>query len=153
MRKEAMFFEPGQGKFLTARGSQMFFKAVGATTSGTFSLMERTLPPGGRKPPPHIHRSIEEAYYVLDGHVEFTVGERTHVGGPRSFVLVPRGVSHTFGNGGEIIARLLVLHAPPLDAYFEELQRLWSGENAPTPEEELTLMRRHGMEPAPIPEK
>jgi mannose-6-phosphate isomerase-like protein (cupin superfamily) len=147
MAKEAIVFEPGAGKFMTARGSEMFFKAVGDTTSGTFSLMERTLPPGGRKPPAHIHAGCEEAYYVLDGKVEFAVGSHTYVGFSRAFVLVPRGVPHTFGNAGDVLARLLVLHAPPLDAYFEELQALWSGPS-PTREEELALMRRHGMEPA-----
>jgi mannose-6-phosphate isomerase-like protein (cupin superfamily) len=149
---EAVVFEPGEGKFLTARGSDMFFKAVAATTSGTFSLMERTLPPGGRKPPPHLHAHCEEVYYVLDGCVEFSVGHRNYFGAPRSFVLVPRGVPHTFGNGGDGPARLLVLHAPPLDAYFEELQALWSGAIAPTREEELALMRHHGMEPAALPQ-
>lgn len=153
MEKEAIVFGAGQGKFLTARGSEMLFKAVGATSSGTFSLMERTLLPGGRKPPAHSHENCEEAYYVLDGSVEFAVGSRSYTGGPRSFVLVPRGVAHTFGNGGEVLARLLVLHAPPLDAYFEELQALWSGGLSPTREEELALMRRHGMEPAALPEK
>ena len=153
MEKEAIVFEPGEGKFLTARGSEMFFKAIGATTSGTFSLMERTLPPGGSKPPAHIHAGCEEAYYVLDGSVDFAIGGRNYIGKPRSFVLVPRGVPHTFGNGGTVPARLLVLHAPPLDAYFEELQALWSEKGAPTPEEELALMRRHGMEPASVSQK
>lgn len=153
MEKEAIVFEPGLGKFLTARGSEMFFKAIGATTSGTFSLMERTLPPGARKPPAHSHENCEEAYYVLDGSVEFAVGNRTYTGGPRSFVLVPRGVVHTFGNGGAALARLLVLHAPALDGYFEELQALWSGGSTPSHEDELALMRRHGMEPANLPEK
>ena len=153
MQDEAIIYEPGQGKALTARGSDMFFKAVAATTHGTFSLMERTLPPGGRKPPAHVHAGCEEAYYVLDGSVEFSVGARTYVGGPRWFALVPRGVPHTFGNRGTILARLLVLHAPPLDAYFEELQTLWSGDSPPTRDEELALMRRHGMEPATLPGK
>jgi len=101
----------------------------------------------------HIHTHIEEAYYVLDGKVEFAIGERAYVGGPRSFVLVPRGVAHTFGNGGEVLARLLVLHAPPLDAYFEELHVLWSRGVPPTRDEELALMRRHGMEPTALLEK
>jgi mannose-6-phosphate isomerase-like protein (cupin superfamily) len=153
MEKEAIVFEPGQGKFLTARGSEMFFKAIGATTSETFSLMERTLPPGARKPPAHRHENCEEAYYVLDGKVEFSVGSRSYTGGPRSFVLVPRGVPHTFGNGGAALARLLVLHAPPLDRYFEELQTLWSAGATPTREEETALMRRHGMEPVNVLEK
>jgi len=38
----------------------------------------------------------------------------------------------------------------PLDAYFEELQELWSHASAPTCEEELALMQRHGMEPAKV---
>jgi hypothetical protein len=32
----------------TARGSVMFFKALAEQDGGDFSLMERTLPPGGR---------------------------------------------------------------------------------------------------------
>jgi quercetin dioxygenase-like cupin family protein len=133
---------------LTARGSAMFFKATRASTNGAFSLMERTLPPGGRKPPPHIHTNCEEAFYVLDGEVEFSLGEITAVGRPDTFVLVPGGVAHTFGNAGTAQARLLVIHAPAMDAYFEELQALWSGADPPSREEELALMHRHGMEPA-----
>jgi hypothetical protein len=46
---------PGEGKILTARGSVMAFKAVAEQTDGDFSLMERTLPAGGRRPPAHRH--------------------------------------------------------------------------------------------------
>jgi hypothetical protein len=35
-----------------------------------------------------------------------------------------------------------------MDAYFEELQALWSGDIPPTYDAEMELMRRHGMEPA-----
>jgi hypothetical protein len=35
-----------------------------------------------------------------------------------------------------------------MDAYFEELQALWSGDIPPTQDAEMELMRRHGMEPA-----
>jgi mannose-6-phosphate isomerase-like protein (cupin superfamily) len=147
MENEAIVFEAGQGKVLTARGSTMIFKAIKATTNGAFSLMERTLPPGGRKPPPHIHTNCEEAFYVLEGEVEFSLGTATLAGRPETFVLVPGGVAHTFGNTGTAPARLLVIHVPAMDAYFEELQALWSGEVAPTREQEVVLMRRHGMEP------
>ena len=147
MRDHAIVLEAGQGTVLNAPGSAMFFKATRASTDGAFSLMERTLPPGGRKPPPHIHTNCEEAFYVLDGEVEFSLGETTAVGRPDTFVLVPGGVPHTFGNAGRTQARLLVLHAPAMDAYFEELQALWSGADPPSREEEIELMRRHGMEP------
>jgi hypothetical protein len=52
----------GSGHMLTARGSVMAFKAVAAQTGGDFSLMERTLPPGGRKPPAHRHVNCSEAF-------------------------------------------------------------------------------------------
>jgi hypothetical protein len=61
---------------------------------------------------------------------------------------VPRGAAHTFGNDGDEPARLLVLHAPAADAYFVELEALWSRETPPTPDEERALMARHGMDPA-----
>jgi oxalate decarboxylase/phosphoglucose isomerase-like protein (cupin superfamily) len=69
-------------------------------------------------------------------------------GGPGDFLLVPRGAAHTFGNQGESPARLLVLHAPAMDAYFEELHLLWSGAAPPSTEAERELMSRYGMEPA-----
>ncbi|HEX2932632.1 MAG TPA: cupin domain-containing protein [Candidatus Binatia bacterium] len=147
MRDKATVLEAGEGKLFSARGSVMFFKATRASTNGAFSLMERTLPPGGRKPPAHIHTNCEEAFYVLDGEVEFTLGNETIIGWRDTFVLVPGGVAHTFGNTGALQARLLVIHAPAMDAYFEELQTLWSKDVPPRQEEELALMRRHGMEP------
>jgi uncharacterized cupin superfamily protein len=148
MRDTATVFEAGEGTLFSARGSAMFFKATQASTAGAFSLMERTLPPGGRKPPAHVHTNCEEAFYVLDGEVVFSVGDTNTVGRRDTFVLVPGGVAHTFGNAGTTPARLLVIHSPAMDAYFEELQALWSGDIPPTYDAEMELMRRHGMEPA-----
>jgi len=147
MRDNAIVFAAGEGKLLSARGSAMFFKATRASTNGAFSFMERTLPPGGRKPPPHIHTDCEEAFYVLDGEIEFSLGAETVVGRPGSFVHVPGGVSHTFGNATTAASRLLIIHAPAMDSYFEELQELWSRQVPPSPDDERALMKRHGMEP------
>ncbi len=131
----------------TARGSVMFFKALAEQDDGDLSLMERTLLPGGRRPPPHRHTNCSEAYYVLDGLVSVIVeGEELTVG-PEGFVLVPRGTAHTFGNAGDVEARLLVIHAPAMDAYFAGLHALWNRDEPPTPDEERALMARFGMEP------
>jgi len=126
----------------------MWFKATASDTRGRFSLMERTLPPGGRMPPPHRHAGNEEAYFVLHGIVEFRVADEVIEGTTGTFVLVPAGEAHTFGNTSDQPARLLVLHAPALDRYFEDLERLWDSPRQPDPAMELDLMRRHGMEPA-----
>jgi mannose-6-phosphate isomerase-like protein (cupin superfamily) len=130
----------------TARGSVMFFKAVAEQDGGDFSLMERTLLPGGRRPPPHRHTNCSEAYFGLDGLVSVIVEDRELTVGPEGFVLVPRGTAHTFGNGGTEPARLLVIHAPAMDAYFAGLHELWNRGEPPTPDEERALMRQFGME-------
>jgi mannose-6-phosphate isomerase-like protein (cupin superfamily) len=137
---------PGEGqRRYTARGSVMFFKALAEQDDGDLSLMERTLPPGGRRPPPHRHTNCSEAYFVLDGVVSVVVeGEELAVG-PEGFVLVPRGTAHTFGNAGDDEARLLVIHAPAMDAYFAGLHELWNRPEPPTPDEERALMARFGM--------
>ena len=143
----------GKGKIVTARGSVMAFKAVAAQTGGDFSLMERTVPPPragkpSRRPLPHRHVNCSEAFWVLDGTITFVFDGVESRGGPDDFLLVPRGAAHTFGNDGDAPARLLVLHAPAMDAYFTELEALWSGPEPPAPEEERALMARFGMEPA-----
>jgi len=119
----------GQGRLLTARGNVMAFKAVAAQTGGDFSLMERTVPPGART-------------------ITFWLDAAELAGGPGDFLLVPRGAGHTFGNRSTEPARLLVLHAPAMDAYFAELDALWAGPEPPSREAERELMSRYGMEPA-----
>ena len=144
--KQGIFFEPGEGIALTARGSSMLFKAVAGTTGGTFSLMERELPASNRRPPAHRHQG-PEGFYVLAGSIEFAVAGERRIGGPGFWALVPGGIAHTFGNAGTSPARLLIIHAPAADAYFAELQALWAKAKPPTPEAERALMRRHGLEP------
>jgi glyoxylate utilization-related uncharacterized protein len=118
----------GQGHLLTARGNVMAFKAVADQTGGDFSLMERTVPPGARTPPPHRHVTCSEAFFVLEGTITFRLDDAELTGGAGDF--------------------LLVLHAPAMDAYFEELHQLWSSGEAPSREAERELMSRYGMEPA-----
>jgi mannose-6-phosphate isomerase-like protein (cupin superfamily) len=140
---------PGEGHAqYTARGSVMYFKALAELDDGDLSLMERTLPPGGRRPPPHQHTNCSEAYFVLDGLVSVTVADQEMEVGPEGFVLVPRGTVHTFGNAAGRPARLLVIHAPAMDAYFAALHELWHRDEPPTTEEERALMARFGMQRA-----
>ena len=145
---EAIYHGPGKGLRRSARGNEMFFKAIGDTTGGRFSLMERTVPPGATMPPAHRHVGTEEAFFVLEGTVEFHIDEAVLEGGPGAFVLVPAGVVHTFGNTSGALSRLLVLHAPALDGYFTELEELWSRDVPPDRPAEVELMRRHGMDPS-----
>lgn len=137
---------PGSGEQLNVRGSILEFKATAATTGGAFSLHERHIPAGGRRPPPHVHPDRTEAFWVLDGAAQFELDGELSAAAAGSFVLVPGGTAHTFGASAEAPAHVLVLHAPALDDYFRELSALWAGGEPPRAAE-LELMRQHGMRP------
>jgi mannose-6-phosphate isomerase-like protein (cupin superfamily) len=70
---------------------------------------------------PHVHDDHADAFYVLEGEVEFTVGEETVRAGPGTLVLAPPGTRHGFRNPGGGQARVLNLHAP--DAGFADAVR------------------------------
>jgi quercetin dioxygenase-like cupin family protein len=69
----------------------------------------------GEGAPPHAHNENEEAFYVLDGVIEFAVdGERIRADSG-TFVLVPRGTTHAFEVVGSSAARYLCIVSPTLE--------------------------------------
>ena len=131
---------------MTARGSALRFKALGADTDRRFSLFEREVPVGARRPAAHRHPGTSEAFYVLDGTLALHVEDADHRIERGGFALVPAGVAHTFGNGGPEVLRVLIVHAPALDSYFRELDDL-DRSGRLDPQSERELKRRHGLEP------
>jgi quercetin dioxygenase-like cupin family protein len=109
----------GEGDTLWVVGDTYTLKATAETTDGSLALIEASIP-AGSGPPPHVHTSEDEAYYVLEGQIEVLDGERMFLAGPGSFVFIPRGVVHRFRNTGHGHARMLVLFQP---AGFEEFLR------------------------------
>ncbi len=102
---------PDGGRSIWLLGMLATFKAVSEETGGEYSLYELTVPPqlGAL---PHIHHRETEAFYVLDGDVEFFKGEHTVRAGAGEFVFVPRGVVHGFKNVGQKPARCLGIVTP-----------------------------------------
>ncbi len=144
---KAIVHGPGGGTHYSVRGSTIKFKALGRDTGGAFSFFEREMPPGVRMTPAHRHHG-PEAFYVLDGVLEFHVDDDMFQSPAGSFVLVPERVAHTFGNTSGAPARLLTIHAPATDAYFAEMHQLWASPVPPAPDQEREVQRRHGLEPA-----
>ena len=64
---------PGEGKSVWLVGDLVTVKLEGEDTGGAHSLVEETTPPEGG-PPPHIHHNADETIYVLEGELEFMVG-------------------------------------------------------------------------------
>jgi quercetin dioxygenase-like cupin family protein len=72
--------------------------------------------PGEKGPDPHVHRQHSDAFYVLEGEVEFGLGpEVTRMSGrPGTFVAAPPNVVHTFRNASDASAVFLNIHAPSM---------------------------------------
>jgi len=102
---------PGGGRSIWLLGMLITFKAVSEETGGEYSLYEVTVP-SQLGATPHIHHRETEAYYVLDGEVEFLRGEHTVRARVGEFVFVPRGVVHGFTNVGQEPARFLGIVTP-----------------------------------------
>ena len=60
---------PGGGSVWLA-GELYTSKVVSEDTGGAFALAEAITPPEGG-PPPHVHHREDEAFYVLEGELEF----------------------------------------------------------------------------------
>ena len=84
--------------------------ADGAATDGSYCLLEQVLP-AGPAAPPHLHMEMDEMFYVLDGEVEFLLGDRRATASKGSLAFIPRGTLHGF-QVGAAGARLLNLYTP-----------------------------------------
>jgi quercetin dioxygenase-like cupin family protein len=95
------------------------------------SILEFEVRPGGGVSP-HFHKGHSDSFYVLEGELEFHVGDDVVRGTPGSYVLAPPGVVHFFRNVGDVPARALNLHTP---GGFVEYRR------------ELLALHQQGIEP------
>lgn len=110
----------GTGRAFWGPGDHYTFLVTGAESGGAYFAMEALVPPGGG-PPPHIHTREDETFYLLEGNVEFLLGEQTVVAGPGDFVNVPRGTVHRFQNTGTETARIILTFTPAgIEHWFEE---------------------------------
>ena len=62
---------PKEGKTVPVPGHTITHKVGGVDTDGSFSVVEVDL--FGDGPPRHIHKTEEEAFYVLEGEVDVLV--------------------------------------------------------------------------------
>lgn len=122
---------PGEGRRVLSAGTgsnvvgDVLIKASGDETAGAYTLRESVIPAGQAAARLHIHHRMEEGFYVLEGELTFQLGERCLTATAGSFVLVPRGVVHTFANLRARPARALLLFSPPgFERFFEELATL-----------------------------
>jgi mannose-6-phosphate isomerase-like protein (cupin superfamily) len=105
--ERAIVVRPGEGRQV----ANVEFLARTVDTP-RFNLAVITIQPHRTGPGTHAHPAEDDAFYMLEGELVFTVEGEEVVAGPGTFVLVPPGVLHDFANRTDEIARFVNVHAP-----------------------------------------
>jgi len=133
MSLEGIILQHGEAGGVSVLGTRIDY-LVTATHSKCCSIFEFSVAPGFDVGA-HYHTKIEEFFYVLEGEMSLQSGDQIIRGGPGTFVCVPPGVAHSFGNPGQGVARMLLITAPPgFEGYFNEVTDLIAKGGRPDPE-------------------
>lgn len=147
---ESIILRPGEGRTIETLGSKMGFKAVTEDTAGHYSLIEYEAGPEFSGPAPHIHMEMEEGFYVVDGVFNVQVGDEVVEATVGTFVLIPRGVLHTFANPLPTPSKFLLIASPAgFEHYFEELAPLIEEHGYPQPEAMQGLAEKYNFRIVP----
>ena len=116
-------------------------------------MFEFDVAAGAKMPIAHSHDGYEETIYGLDGVLTFTVDGRTIEVGPGSVLCIPRGAVHRFDNFSSTDTKMLAIVTPGVlgSDYFREIAAVVTraAGDPPDPSAIATVMRRHGLTPAP----
>jgi quercetin dioxygenase-like cupin family protein len=144
-RGRGVVLTPGSGREISlGEAGTVTMKLSAESAGGRMSAYEFATPPRTAGPPLHIHRSWDEAFYVLSGEMTFLIDGVTSLAPAGSFVFIPRGVPHTFWNASDAPARQLTVFTPSgIEDYFDEVTGVMAGGG--TLAEAIALMEQHDM--------
>jgi len=139
----ASIIKAGERAPLNVLGMPLRFLCDARETGGAWSLFEEEVP-RGMGPPPHRH-DWDEAYYILEGEVDFEIDGQAVTSKAGDFNYLPRNTVHGFKGASSSPARVLIFAAPAhASDFFEEVNdevRTLPEDLAKIPE----IGRRHGI--------
>src|SRR5690349_4478079 len=142
---QAVIRMPGDNTGVMLRGEPMAFLVTGRDTKHT-SMFDWTIP-AGFATGLHVHRVMEETFYVLEGDCEWWVGDGRVRAEPGTFLFLPPGVPHNITNVSDKPARVLMTVSPPgHEHYFEELAETVARGGAADPAKIAELRGRYDTE-------
>jgi mannose-6-phosphate isomerase-like protein (cupin superfamily) len=136
---QPVLFSAEEGDSVSLRGTEVTFKVKSDQAEGA-SCTEWVAAPGFDTGM-HVHERLEETWYVLDGQLEFRVGEEIFNAAPGACVFVPPHVPHAFANRHTgPVKFLLMMSLPTHDRYFVELAGIL-GRSGPPDSEAIAALR------------
>lgn len=126
------FVPANTGEAYWVMGTLFTYLVTGAKSADSYFTLIVDVGPGSG-PPPHIHHCEEEQFFVLDGQLTFSVGDRTFVATTGDFIHIPRGTVHWFTNGSQP-SQLLATFAPAgIEGFFREVGEVADDRLTPPP--------------------
>jgi quercetin dioxygenase-like cupin family protein len=92
----------------------MTTKASISETAGAYSLTEHVVT-AASNPPMHVQVDEDEAFYVLEGEIEFEVDGQVVTATPGTFAFVARGAAHLFRVLTDQARMLVICSGKPAD--------------------------------------
>lgn len=106
--------------------------ATAETTGNALTVLDQVMPRRSG-PPAHVHDRLHEYFYLLDGEINFQIGQEVTMARTGSMLSIPAGTVHGFAVASET-ARVLNLYTP--GGFTEQISYLG------TPATELRLPRK-----------
>lgn len=101
-------------------GHLMSILISGDDTNGSFALMHG-FEMQGLEPPPHTHTREDESFYVMDGEINYTVGNNIFNAKKGNWVFLPRNIQHSFKVVTKQAEVLIHLSPGGFEGYFREM--------------------------------
>lgn len=112
--------EENSGNSMSVVGDTYKIIISGEQTNGEYAVIDM-LVPSFSGPGPHAHPNIQEAFYILDGEIEFTTEQGKQTAKKGTFVNIPKGgIVHQFKNLKKNLAHMLCIVTPAgMEKMFE----------------------------------
>ena len=115
----------GEGELVRSPlGGEITFLVRAEHSNGELAVLEALNHPG-EGPPLHLHGREDETVYILEGEFRWKLGDQLSVGGPGSFIFIPRGLPHTWQVTGDRPGKMLIHFSPAgMEGFFDRLSSM-----------------------------
>ena len=137
---------------LAVANSERIIKLRGHHTDGRVMIMEGEILVG-EGPPLHIHQREDEYFHVLEGELEFQIGEEKIHGTTGTWIYAPRYIKHTYRNVNSTGARLEFVFQPAgIEFYFEEVSKVIVAQEPDWEQQAAAVAKKYGIELLGVPD-
>jgi mannose-6-phosphate isomerase-like protein (cupin superfamily) len=145
------YVPPGAGQMVDNGPIHIRILEDGTHTTHRVGITEVLLDPLAVGPPQHVHRSHEEAFYVVSGIVRFHCADDHTDVEPGGLITAPIGAPHTFTNPSANEPAIFVATYTPSGyiKYFQQMGQMQLGASGIAPKKNLEIMVDYDTEPFP----